>query len=158
MPFAPAIRGYIDYYFIEDDKIYLYDWKSNRAHTNHGKRTNWKRMRITSIKNMGWVIGHLAFLRFDRVFSHEYTPEEMKIRAVGLEYCPGVRCSYRKVKAGEDVDIHFPKHPATVANYCGYKNLCLQKCSVPEAITTYAEAVETHRELLNSNNLLKSTR
>ena len=157
MPFAPAIRGCIDYYFIEDDKIYLYDWKSNRA-TYKPWETHQLGLYADYLnKKYGLpVIGHLAFLRFDRVFSHEYTPEEIeKSRQWALNIALEYDVRIEKVKAGEDVDIHFPKQPGDGCEYCGYKNLCLQKCSVPEAITSYAEAVETLQGVAELKQFIK---
>ena len=156
MPFAPAIRGCIDYYFIEDDKIYLYDWKSNRA-TYKPWETHQLGLYADYLnKKYGLpVIGHLAFLRFDRVFSHEYTPEEIeKSRQWALNIALEYDIRIEKVKAGEDVDIH--RQSGDGCNTAGIK-LCLRNVLFPKP-SSYAEAVETLREFLNSNNLLNLQR
>ncbi len=144
-PFAPTLRGYIDFNQKNDKAVILTDWKSNRA-TYKPLETYQLGLYAAYLrkKHSLPVIGRLAFLRFNIIEEHEYTNTDIK-EALDWARETAYECDVRKqrVEMGKDPNEVFPKQPGDACEYCDYKYFCLSEVpGIPESITTKEEALE----------------
>lgn len=157
-PFAPTLRGYIDFSRKNNKAVILTDWKSNRA-TYRPLETYQLGLYAAYLrkKHSLPVIGRLAFLRFDTVEEHEYTDADIK-EALDWARESAYECDARKQQAemGQDPNEVFPKQPGDTCEYCDYKYFCLSEVpGIPEAISTKEEALEVAQGILFTQANLK---
>lgn len=157
-PFAPRLRGYIDFNQKNDKAVILTDWKSNRA-TYKPLETYQLGLYAAYLrkKHSLPVIGRLAFLRFNTIEEHEYTDADIK-EALDWAREAAYECDARKqrVEMGKDPNEVFPKQHGDACEYCDYKYFCLSEVpGIPEAISTKEEALEVAQGILFTQANLK---
>lgn len=141
-PFAPSLRGFIDFKQKNGKAVVITDWKTNRS-TYHPTETYQLALYAAAMKKKHSlpVVGRLAFLRFNQVIEHEYTDTEIN---ESLEWArdTAYECEARKqrIKMGHDPLEVFPKSPGN-CEWCDYKHFCLApKTEILEAILTLEDA------------------
>lgn len=161
-PFSPSIRGYIDYFYLEDDKIHLLDWKtSQRTYNPLDTHQLGLYARVLNQKYSLPVVGHLVFLRFNRVISHEYTEEDMAesfnwALDTALEYDARFEKVAKQNNDKSGVERWFPKQYRG-CDYCTFKEYCLERSNVTApTVTTPEEAKKAIKEILEMKEFQKN--
>ena len=157
-PFAPTLRGYIDFSRKDDKAVILTDWKSNRA-TYKPLETYQLGLYAAYLrkKHSLPVIGRLAFLRFNTIEEHEYTDADIN-EALDWARDSSYECEARKqqIEMGKDPLEVFPKQLGDNCEYCDYKYFCLSEVpGIPEAISNKEEALEVAQGILFAQANLK---
>lgn len=156
-PFAPGLRGYIDYHSIGGSEVVLTDWKTNRAAYDPVETHQLGLYAAYLHKKYAMpVIGRLVFLRFNKTEEHEYTKSDMN---EALEWAreTAFECESRmqKVAMGDDPYEVFPRQSGP-CEWCEYAFFCLSDIpQIPQFITSAKEALETADGILLAKEQIK---